>query len=245
MEKRTVLVTGASRGIGKAIATLFAENNYNVLINYNKSEEDAMDLYNSLKSKGYSVDVYKADVSKKEEVNMMINYCIGKFEKIDVLINNAGISKTNLFTDISYEEWDEVMATNLNGVFYTTKKALQYMIPEMSGKIINISSIWGMVGGSFEVHYSASKAAVIGMTKALAKELGPSNIQVNCIAPGVIQTDMLNNVSQETLEMLREETPLMKLGTVEDIAHTALFLASENANFITGQVISTNGGFVI
>lgn len=245
MEKRTVLVTGASRGIGKAIATLFAENNYNVLINYNKSEEEAMDLYNSLKSKGYSVDVYKADVSKKEEVNMMINYCIGKFEKIDVLINNAGISKTNLFTDISYEEWDEVMATNLNGVFYTTKKALQYMIPEMSGKIINISSIWGMVGGSFEVHYSASKAAVIGMTKALAKELGPSNIQVNCIAPGVIQTDMLNNVSQETLEMLREETPLMKLGTVEDIAHTALFLASENANFITGQVISPNGGFVI
>lgn len=245
MEKRTVLVTGASRGIGKAIATLFAENNYNVLINYNKSEEEAMNLYNSLKSKGYSVDVYKADVSKKEEVNMMINYCIGKFEKIDVLINNAGISKTNLFTDISYEEWDEVMATNLNGVFYTTKKALQYMIPEMSGKIINISSIWGMVGGSFEVHYSASKAAVIGMTKALAKELGPSNIQVNCIAPGVIQTDMLNNVSQETLEMLREETPLMKLGTVEDIAHTALFLASENANFITGQVISPNGGFVI
>ena len=245
MEKRTVLVTGASRGIGKAIATLFAENNYNVLINYNKSEEEAMELYNSLKSKGYSVDVYKADVSKKEEVNMMINYCIGKFEKIDVLINNAGISKTNLFTDISYEEWDEVMATNLNGVFYTTKKALQYMIPEMSGKIINISSIWGMVGGSFEVHYSASKAAVIGMTKALAKELGPSNIQVNCIAPGVIQTDMLNNVSQETLEMLREETPLMKLGTVEDIAHTALFLASENANFITGQVISPNGGFVI
>ena len=245
MEKRTVLVTGASRGIGKAIATLFAENNYNVLINYNKSEEEAMDLYNNLKSKGYSVDVYKADVSKKEEVNMMINYCIGKFEKIEVLINNAGISKTNLFTDISYEEWDEVMATNLNGVFYTTKKALQYMIPEMSGKIINISSIWGMVGGSFEVHYSASKAAVIGMTKALAKELGPSNIQVNCIAPGVIQTDMLNNVSQETLEMLREETPLMKLGTVEDIAHTALFLASENANFITGQVISPNGGFVI
>ena len=245
MEKRTVLVTGASRGIGKAIATLFAENNYNVLINYNKSEEEAMDLYNNLKSKGYSVDVYKADVSKKEEVNMMINYCIGKFEKIDVLINNAGISKTNLFTDISFEEWDEVMATNLNGVFYTTKKALQYMIPEMSGKIINISSIWGMVGGSFEVHYSASKAAVIGMTKALAKELGPSNIQVNCIAPGVIQTDMLNNVSQETLEMLREETPLMKLGTVEDIAHTALFLANENANFITGQVISPNGGFVI
>lgn len=245
MEKRTVLVTGASRGIGRAIATLFAENDYNVLINYNNSETEALELYNNLKGKGYSVDTYKADVSKKEEVNMMINYCIGQFEKIDVLINNAGISKTNLFTDISYEEWDEVMDVNLNGVFYTTKKALQYMLPEMSGKIINISSIWGMVGGSYEVHYSASKAAVIGMTKALAKELGPSNIQVNCIAPGVIQTDMLNNVSQDTLEILREETPLMKLGTVEDIAHCALFLASEKSNFITGQVISPNGGFVI
>ncbi|MGL5718743.1 MAG: elongation factor P 5-aminopentanone reductase [Paraclostridium sp.] len=245
MEKRTVLVTGASRGIGKAIATLFAQNEYNVLINYNNSEAEAIKLYNELKSEGYSVDTYKADVSKKEEVNMMINYCIGQFEKIDVLINNAGISRTNLFTDISYDEWDEVMNTNLNGVFYTTKKALQYMIPEMSGKIINISSIWGMVGGSYEVHYSASKAAVIGMTKALAKELGPSNIQVNAIAPGVIQTEMLNNVSDETLEMLREETPLMKLGTVEDIAHCALFLASDKSNFITGQVISPNGGFVI
>ncbi|MGL5752700.1 MAG: elongation factor P 5-aminopentanone reductase [Paraclostridium sp.] len=245
MEKRTVLVTGASRGIGKAIATLFAQNEYNVLINYNNSEAEAIKLYNELKSEGYSVDTYKADVSKKEEVNMMINYCIGQFEKIDVLINNAGISRTNLFTDISYDEWDEVMNTNLNGVFYTTKKALQYMIPEMSGKIINISSIWGMVGGSYEVHYSASKAAVIGMTKALAKELGPSNIQVNAIAPGVIQTEMLNNLSDETLEMLREETPLMKLGTVEDIAHCALFLASDKSNFITGQVISPNGGFVI
>lgn len=245
MQKRTVLVTGASRGIGKAIATLFAESGYNVLINYNRSEKDAMELYNTLKSNGYSVDTYKADVSKKEEVNMMINYCIGQFEKIDVLINNAGISKTNLFTDISYEEWDEVMDINLNGVFYTTKKALQYMIPEMSGKIINISSIWGMVGGSYEVHYSASKAAVIGMTKALAKELGPSNIQVNCIAPGVIQTDMINNMGEDTLEILREETPLMKLGTADDIAHCALFLASDKSNFITGQVISPNGGFVI
>ena len=245
MQKRTVLVTGASRGIGKAISTLFAESGYNVLINYNSSEKDAMELYNTLKSNGYSVDTYKADVSKKEEVNMMINYCIGQFEKIDVLINNAGISKTNLFTDISYEEWDEVMDINLNGVFYTTKKALQYMIPEMSGKIINISSIWGMIGGSYEVHYSASKAAVIGMTKALAKELGPSNIQVNCIAPGVIQTDMISSLGEDTLEMLREETPLMKLGTAEDIAHCALFLASDKSNFITGQVISPNGGFVI
>lgn len=245
MDKKTVLVTGASRGIGKAIATVFAENGYNVLINYNNSEKEALDLYNELKSRGLSVDTYKADVSKKEEVNLMINYCIGQFEKIDVLVNNAGISRSNLFTDITYEEWDEVINTNLNSVFYTTKKALQYMLPQMSGKIINISSIWGMVGGSYEVHYSTSKAAIIGMTKSLAKELGPSNIQVNCIAPGVIQTDMLNSIGEETLEMLREETPLMRLGTPEDIAYCALYLGSDKANFITGQVISPNGGFVI
>lgn len=245
MNKKTALVTGASRGIGKAIATLFAENGYNVLINYNNSEQEALDLYNELKSRGFSVDTYKADVSKKEEVNLMVNYCIGQFEGIDVLVNNAGISKTNLFTDISYEEWDEVISTNLNSVFYVTKKALQYMIPQMSGKIINISSIWGMVGGSYEVHYSTSKAAIIGMSKALAKELGPSNIQVNCIAPGVIQTDMLDNIEDYALEVLRQETPLMRLGTVEDIANCALFLASDKSNFITGQVISPNGGFVI
>lgn len=245
MNKKTVLITGASRGIGKAMATLFAEHGYNVLINYNNSEQEALELYNQLKGRGFSVDTYKADVSKKEEVNFMINYCIGQFEQIDVLINNAGISRTNLFTDISYEEWDEVINTNLNSVFYTTKKALQYMIPQMEGKIINISSIWGMVGGSYEVHYSTSKAAIIGMTKALAKELGPSNIQVNCIAPGVIQTDMLNNIGESTKDMLREETPLMRLGTPEDIAHCALYLASDNSDFITGQVISPNGGFVI
>ena len=243
--KKTVIVTGASRGIGRAIAKLFAQNNYNVLINYNQSEEEANDLYEELDSKGYSVRLYKADISKKEEVNLMINYCIGQFERIDVLINNAGISRTNLLIDTSYEEWNEIISTNLNGVFYATKKALQYMMPEMSGKIINISSIWGITGGSYEVAYSTSKAAIIGMTKALAKELGPSNIQVNCVAPGVIQTDMLNDLSEETLEILRQETPLMKLGTPEDIANCVLFLADEKSNFITGQVISPNGGFVI
>lgn len=245
MDKKTVLITGSSRGIGRATAILFAENNYNVVINYNKSEKEANDLYNLLKEKGLSVRIFKADVSKRHEVNAMVNFCIGEFGKIDVLINNAGISRDKLFTDITDEDWDEMMAVNLNSVFYTTQKALQYMIPEHSGKIINISSIWGMVGGSYEVHYSTSKAAIIGMTKALAKELGPSNIQVNCIAPGVIQTDMLNNVNQETLDILRDETPLIKLGTPEDIANCALFLADDKSNFITGQVISPNGGFVI
>lgn len=245
MYKKTVLVTGSSRGIGRAIAILFAKNNYNVVINYNKSEKEANELYNSLIEKGLSVRIFKADVSKRHEVNAMVNFCIGEFGKIDVLINNAGISRDKLFTDITDEDWDEMMSVNLNSVFYTTQKSLQYMIPEHSGKIINISSIWGMVGGSYEVHYSTSKAAIIGMTKSLAKELGPSNIQVNCIAPGVIQTDMLNNVDDEILNILKEDTPLMKLGTPEDIAHCALFLADDKSNFITGQVISPNGGFVI
>ena len=245
MSKKTVVITGSSRGIGRACAILFAKNNYNVVINYNKSKELAEELFNDLKEAGYSVDIFKADISNRFEAISLINHCIGKFGKIDVLINNAGISQNKLFTDITDDDWNEMMGTNLNGIFYTTQKALQYMLPECSGKIINISSIWGMVGGSYEVHYSTSKAAIIGMTKALAKELGPSNIQVNCIAPGVIQTDMLNDIDEEIIEGLREETPLMRIGTVDDIANCALFLASDKSDFITGQVISPNGGFVI
>ena len=245
MSKKTVVITGSSRGIGRACAILFAKNNYNVVINYNKSKELAEELFNDLKEAGYSVDIFKADISNRFEANSLIHHCIGKFGKIDVLINNAGISQNKLFTDITDDDWNEMMGTNLNGIFYTTQKALQYMLPECSGKIINISSIWGMVGGSYEVHYSTSKAAIIGMTKALAKELGPSNIQVNCIAPGVIQTDMLNDIDEEIIEGLREETPLMRIGTVDDIANCALFLASDKSDFITGQVISPNGGFVI
>ena len=190
-KKKTALITGASRGIGRAMAILFAQNDYNVVINYNKSEKEAKELYEKLNKEGHNVRIFKADISKLDEANALVNYTIGQFEKIDVLINNAGISRYNLFTDITYEEWHEVMNVNLNSVFYVTKKALQYMIPEHCGKIINISSMWGLVGSANEVHYSTSKAALIGMSKALAKELGPSNIQVNVIAPGVIETDML------------------------------------------------------
>ena len=233
MNKKTALITGSSRGIGRAIAILFARNNYNVVINYNKSEKEAQELYDMLSKENLSVRIFKADVSNVQEANALVNYTIGQFENIDVLVNNAGISKPCLFTDISYEQWDEMISTNLSSVFYVTKKALQYMLPNQSGHIINISSMWGLVGSSFEVDYSATKAGIIGMTKALAKELGPSNINVNAIAPGVIQTDML-----------KEETPLMRIGKPEDIAKCALFLA-EQGDFITGQVISSNGGFVI
>lgn len=243
--KKVALITGASRGIGREIARLFAMNNYNVVINYNKSEREANELLQELTNEGYNARIFKADISNINEANALVNYTIGQFERIDVLVNNAGISRFNTFTEISIEEWHEVMNVNLNGVFYVTKKALQYMIPEHGGKIINISSMWGLVGASNEVHYSTSKAALIGMTKALAKELGPSNIQVNAIAPGVIETDMLNEIDEETLEYLKYETPLMRIGKPIDIAKCALFLASEGGDFITGQVISSNGGFVI
>lgn len=245
MNKKTVVVTGSSRGIGACIASEFAKDGYNVVINYNNSEEKGYELYNKLKDLGYSVRIFKADVSNRFEANSLINYCIGEFENIDVLINNAGISQYKLFTDITESDWSNVMNVNLNSVFYTTQKALQYMIPNYSGKIINISSIWGIVGASGEVHYSTSKAALIGMTKALAKELGPSNISVNCIAPGIINTDMIKDIDSDVIESLREETPLMKIGEPIDIAKAALYLANDSGNFLTGQVLSPNGGFVI
>ena len=243
--KKTVLITGASRGIGREIAKLFAKNNYNVVINYNNSEEEAKKLFDELTNDKCSVKIFKADISNVNEANALVNFTIGNFEKIDVLVNNAGISRFNLFTNISYDEWHEVMNVNLNSVFYVTQKVLKYMLPEQSGKIINISSMWGIVGAANEVHYSTSKAALIGMSKALAKEFGPSNIQVNVIAPGVIDTDMLEELDEDTIEILKNETPLMRIGKPIDIARCALFLASEGGDFITGQVISSNGGFVI
>ena len=243
--KKTVIVTGASRGIGRTTAALFALKGYNVLINYNNSEYEAMKLYRHLKQNGLSVGVYKADVSKREQVDAMVDYCVDQFGRADILINNAGISQQKLFTDISELEWEDMLNVNLKGVFNCSQSVLRYMLHEKKGKIINISSIWGMVGASCEAHYSASKAGVIGLTKALAKELGPSNIQVNSIAPGINKTDMMSSFTEAEINDLKEAIPLMKLGRPKDIAACALFLASENADFITGQVISPNGGFVI
>ena len=174
----------------------------------------------------------------------MIEYCLKEFEGLDVLVNNAGISQDKLFTDITDEDWERMMSINVTSVFNCSRKALQHMIWEKSGSIINITSMWGETGGSCEVHYSASKAAIIGMTKALAKEVGPSNIRVNAVSPGVIMTDMCAYYGEETLNELKEETPLMKLGKPEDIAETVYFLA-EKGNFITGQVVGVNGGMVI
>ncbi|MCC0698456.1 SDR family oxidoreductase [Clostridioides sp. ZZV15-6383] len=245
MKNKTVLITGGSRGIGKALSKAFAKEGYNILINFNKSENEAKELYTILNEKNFSVKLFKADVSNREDVENMMDYCVKEFGGLDVLVNNAGISQDKLFTDITDEDWDNMMNINLKGSFYCSQVALKYMISEKKGNIINISSIWGISGASCEVHYSITKAGMIGMTKALAKEVGPSNIRVNSIAPGVIDTDMLSGYNEEDINVLVEETPLMRLGTPEDIANCAIFLASDKSNFITGQVISPNGGFVI
>ncbi|WP_315168657.1 elongation factor P 5-aminopentanone reductase [Metaclostridioides mangenotii] len=245
MQKKTVLITGSSRGIGGNMAEKFAREGYNVLINYNKSKGKAEELQARLQGEGLSVKTFKADVSKRDEVEAMFEYCLKEFGDLDVLVNNAGVAKGMLFTDISDDDWDNLMNVNLKGVFHCAQTALRHMISEKKGKIINISSIWGITGGSCEVHYSASKAGIIGLTKALAKEVGPSNIQVNCIAPGAIVTDMLEQIDGDDLELFRQETPLMKLGKPEDISNCALFLASDKSDFFTGQVLSPNGGIVI
>ncbi|HEK5019961.1 TPA: SDR family oxidoreductase [Clostridioides difficile] len=245
MKKKIVLITGGARGIGKAMSKAFAKEGYNVLVNFNKSENEAKELYTILNEKNFSVKLFKADISNREDVEDMVDYCIKEFGGLDVLVNNAGVSQDKLFTDITDEDWDNMMNINLKGSFYCSQVALKYMISEKKGNIINISSIWGISGASCEVHYSITKAGIIGMTKALAKEVGPSNIRVNSIAPGVINTDMLSGYNEEDIDALVEETPLMRLGTPEDIANCAIFLASDKSNFITGQVISPNGGFVI
>lgn len=238
---KTVIVTGGSRGIGKAIAEKFAKENYNVILNYNKSEFAAIDIAKKYKN----VEIFKANVSNPKDVEAMINFAITKFGKIDVLINNAGISSTSLLQDLSLEEWNNLFNVNVTGTFLTTKNVLPYMISKKEGKIINISSIWGMVGASMEVAYSASKAAIIGFTKALAKEVGPSGITVNAIAPGIVMTDMVSNLSVDEFEEIRSEIPLERIGETSDIASLAFFLANEEANYITGQVISPNGGWVM
>ncbi len=238
---KTVLVTGGSRGIGRAIVQKFAEKGFNVILNYNKSYEAAKNIENNYKN----IKIYRADVTNRKEVQNMIEFTNSSFGKIDILINNAGTGCTGLLQDLSYDEWQKVFNVNVNGVFNCTQLILPEMISNHSGKIINISSIWGMVGASCEVAYSASKAAIIGFTKALAKELGPSGITVNAVAPGIIMTDMVSSYSMEEFEDIRKQIPLGEIGSTEDVANSVYFLASDEANYITGQILSPNGGWVI
>lgn len=238
---KKVLITGASRGIGAACAKAFAEKGCSLYLNYNIHEDRAQALRENLKNTcGVDSALYKCDISDSSQVKKMFS----EIGAVDVLVNNAGISQQKLFTDITDADWRRMTGVNLDGVFYCSREASREMIRKKSGSIINISSMWGQVGASCEVHYSAAKAGVIGLTKALAKELGPSNIRVNCIAPGVIDTDMMSGFDIETKNSLIDETPLLRLGTPEDIAKAVVFLADENS-FITGQVLGVNGGIII
>jgi 3-oxoacyl-[acyl-carrier protein] reductase len=239
---QTALITGASRGIGRAIARQLAEDGFRVVVNYNTCEKQAQSLISELNNT-YSIEsiALQADVSDRSQVEVMF----AAAGDVDVLVNNAGIAQQKLFSDITAQDWDRMFDVDVKGVFHCCQCALPHMIHEKRGKIINLSSMWGQVGASCEVHYSAAKAAVIGLTKALAKEVGPSNIQVNCIAPGVIQTEMNAHLDEDTMNELKEEIPLGVLGTAEDIAGAVSFLASSRSNFITGQIFGVNGGMVI
>lgn len=238
---KIILVTGGSNGIGADIVQTLAEDGNHVILNYNKSEQEAKKIQSNLKEKNIIIDIYKADVSNHIEVTKMINFCINKYHKIDVLINNAGISQTKLFTDITDIDWNTMIQTNLTSAFYTIKDTLPSMIHNKSGLIINISSIWGQIGASCEVHYSVSKAGLDAMTKSLAKELGPSNIRVNSIAPGIIDTKMNEHLSSEELEEIRQEIPLEKIGNPHSISKCIQWLI--NDDYTTGQVIAINGGW--
>ncbi len=242
MGEKTVLITGASRGIGAACAKRFAKDGCSLLINYCSSDGNAKAVAEDCLSLGAGqVSLSKADVSKSKDIDRLFENA-GKLGFIDTLVLNAGVASYGLFQDVSEEEYDRIMDTNVKGVFLTAKKFIPKMISEHRGSIVIISSMWGQVGGSCEVVYSASKAALIGMTKALAKELGPSGIRVNCVAPGVVETDMVASLGKETLASLAEDTPLCRNASPEEIANAVYYLASDDASFITGQVLAVNGG---
>lgn len=242
--KKTALVTGGAKGIGSAICRALAIDGYKIAINYNSSQNEAEALKNEL-SAITEVEIFKADVSDSKQVREMFSEIEKVFGGVDVLVNNAGIAGQMLFTDITDEMWQKMINVNLSGAFYCCREALKFMINKKSGRIINIASMWGETGASMEVHYSASKAGLIGLTKALAKEVGLSGVTVNAVSPGVIMTDMMKSFSEADIAVLKDETPLNSLGTAENVADAVSFLASEKADFITGQVISVNGGFVI
>ena len=238
MEK-IAIVTGASRGIGREIAKTLAREKIKVIANYYNSEKQAIELQKELKQENIEIDIIKADVSKREDVKKLVKFAIEKYGKIDILVNNAGISEYKLFSDETDEDWNRVINTNLYSAFAMCQEVIPNMIYNKSGCIINISSIWGLVGASLEVIYSVSKAGMDGLTKSLAKELGPSNIRVNSIAPGAIDTDM----TQEEWKELKEEIPMERIGLPEDIAKCVKWLIEDS--YTTGQVISINGGWVI
>ncbi len=239
--KKTVVITGGSRGIGRATVEKFAQEGYNVAFCYEKNEQAARNITERFPD----VLAIRADVSKETDVSTFFDKVINKWEKIDCAVACAGISQISLFTDITEQQFDRVCGVNFKGTFLTLRYAARQMIRQKQGSIVTLSSMWGEVGGSCESVYSATKAAVIGLTKALAKELGPSGIRVNCVSPGVIDTDMNGNLSQSDISALCEQTPLCRIGNPGEVADLIYYLCGTNSSFITGQVISAGGGIVI
>ena len=244
MEK-IALVTGASRGIGRAIATELAGRGWAVAIGYRVRRDKAEELAQQLTEVGCRAMICQADVSRREQVEAMVRRVEENFGPVALLVNNAGIAGQSLFQELTEERWHEFFSVNVDGAFYASRAVLPHMLHEHAGCIVNISSIWGQRGASCEVAYSATKAALIGLTRSLAAELAPSHIRVNCVAPGVIRTDMLDELPPEILPQLAEQTPLGRLGTPEDIAAAVAFLADPAAGFITGQVLTCDGGFIL
>ena len=241
----TVIITGASGGIGSATAILFAEKGWNVVMNYYRSAEATKILASSLSSRGYSVMPCFADVTDRSQVERMVYEAERRYGRVDALVNNAGIAQQMLFTDITDSDFDKMISVNLKGPFLCSQAVLPGMIHQKSGKIVNISSVWGVLGASCEVHYSVSKAGVRGLTKALAKEVAPSGIQVNCIAPGLIETPINNNLTADELSDFVNEIPLGRMGEAREVAELIYFLCSDSSDYITGQVISQDGGIAI
>ncbi len=237
---KNVIITGGTRGIGAACTEIFVKNGYNVYAIYSNDEKSAMEI-----SDKFGCKIYKADVSDRVAIRKVISEIINDAGQIDVLVNNAGVAGQKLFIDLEDSEWDKIININLSGIYNVTKEVLKNMISNNSGSIVNISSIWGQCGASCEVHYSASKAGVIGLTKALAKEVARSGIRVNCVAPGFIETDMNSAFSKEDISDICEDIPMARMGTGEECAELIYFIASNKASYITGQTIGINGGWEV
>ena len=243
--KKVALITGSSRGIGRAVAHQLAHEGYAVCVNYIERKDKADELVAQLQSEGCEAIAVQADVADRAAVNAMVKKTEEAFGSVTLLVNNAGVAGQALFQDVTDEMWNRYFSVNLNGMRHTIQAVLPGMLHEKAGNIVNISSIWGQHGASCEVTYSCTKHAIIGLTRSLAMELAPSGIRVNCVAPGVINTDMVQVLGQETLRDLAQQTPLGRLGTPEDIAHAVSYLASDNAGFVTGQVLAVDGAFIL